>query len=71
MADQDFSWEPIESFEESGQIVDDFWSRTNDVRDIRDLKKFRVGERFLPLGPRMSSSIRGSNTHLVARSEKA
>ncbi|KAJ2913450.1 hypothetical protein MD484_g6969, partial [Candolleomyces efflorescens] len=48
---EDDTWEPIESFEESGQIVDEFWSRTKDERDVRDLKKFRVGERFLPLGP--------------------
>jgi len=47
-----FSWEPIESFNDSEHIVTTFWERTNtNGRDIHDLTLFQAGEMFLPLGP--------------------
>ncbi|RXW12817.1 hypothetical protein EST38_g13036 [Candolleomyces aberdarensis] len=64
---EDDTWEPIESFEDSEQIIQDFWSRTKDQRDIRDLKKFRVGERFLPLGP-PARKIRKTKSTIKAES---
>ena len=45
-------WEPIESFEESEDIIGRFWDRVNSGgRDFRKMQLFKAGEVFVPVGP--------------------
>ncbi|KAF5377047.1 hypothetical protein D9757_007701 [Collybiopsis confluens] len=52
--EEDDTWEPVESFAGSENLVENFWTRTGKLlgdRDINDLSAFKVGERFFPAGP--------------------
>ncbi|KAF9464785.1 hypothetical protein BDZ94DRAFT_1255878 [Collybia nuda] len=50
-ADDD-TWEPVESFEGSEDIIDTFWGRAHTGgRDYHNIRAFKVGEEFLPMGP--------------------
>jgi hypothetical protein len=53
------SWEPVESFAGSEDIVDRFWERANvGGRDYRNISLFNAGEQFLLTGPpRMLSQL--------------
>lgn len=52
----DYSWEPIENMEGSEETVTRFWERINtNGRDHRDLRQFKAGEVFLPIGPPKST----------------
>jgi hypothetical protein len=53
-----FSWEPVESFEGSENLIDQFWARADTAgRDTKDLNLFKPGEEFFAVGPpRMSSN---------------
>ncbi|TFK30010.1 hypothetical protein FA15DRAFT_663331 [Coprinopsis marcescibilis] len=49
---EDDTWEPIESFEgSSDNLLETFWDRAGDGRDIHDLRQFKAGEHFAPTGP--------------------
>ncbi|KAF5315624.1 hypothetical protein D9611_004772 [Ephemerocybe angulata] len=43
------TWEPIENFQDI--TIDEFWAKTRETRDPRDVSKFSLGDHFLPLGP--------------------
>lgn len=46
------SWEPVESFEGSEDIIETFWGRANTGgRDYHNIRAFKAGEEFLPVGP--------------------
>ncbi|KAK7020520.1 Chromodomain Y-like protein 2 [Favolaschia claudopus] len=46
------TWEPKSSFKGSEDIIDKFWARVDiGGRDINHLAQFKVGERFMPVGP--------------------
>lgn len=45
-------WEPVASFEGSEDIIETFWGRANaGGRDHHDIRAFKVGEEFMPVGP--------------------
>ncbi|KAF8643771.1 hypothetical protein AX16_008790 [Volvariella volvacea WC 439] len=49
---EDDTWEPVESFEGSQDVLNKFWERTNSGgRDYRDISLFKAGEEFIPTGP--------------------
>ncbi|KIL69825.1 hypothetical protein M378DRAFT_68823, partial [Amanita muscaria Koide BX008] len=49
---EDDTWEPIESFDESEEVIEAFWERVNSGgRDFRDISKFKLGEIFVQTGP--------------------
>jgi hypothetical protein len=56
------SWEPVESFEGSEDLINHFWERANvGGRDYRDMSVFKAGEEFLPTGP--PSTLLQPNNH--------
>ncbi len=45
-------WEPIDSFAESEQLLEDFWKNSStNGRDLNDMSLFRSGESFQRTGP--------------------
>jgi hypothetical protein len=48
------SWEPVESFEGSEDLINHFWERAN-------VGGFKAGEEFLPTGP--PSTLLQPNNH--------
>ncbi|TFK76281.1 hypothetical protein BDN72DRAFT_227683 [Pluteus cervinus] len=48
----DDTWEPIDNFEGSEELIDSFFLRANcGGRDYRNLDSFQAGEEFVPTGP--------------------
>ena len=48
----------MESFEESEGIIERFWDRVNSGgRDFRNMRLFKVGEVFAPVGPPRTSCL--------------
>ena len=63
------SWEPIDSFNGSENIVSTFWQRANvGGRNVEDLSQFNLGETFRPVGPPSTSlSFHSQMILLIAR----
>lgn len=49
-------WEPIDSFN-TNEVIQEFWARTKDSRDVFKIEEFRLGETFLPKGPPRTSHL--------------
>ncbi|KAJ3550996.1 hypothetical protein NMY22_g72 [Coprinellus aureogranulatus] len=63
----DDTWEPIESFNTT-EVIQEFWARTRDPRDVFNINDFTVGEKFLPKGPPPRKSKKSKSTTAVPTS---